>query len=76
MPQVSLYLDKLLYKELESIVKKKGVSMSSFVGGMLKEYLDDTLPDEFYKAIGSLKDDPIEVPEELPFSLDCKRKSL
>jgi hypothetical protein len=38
--------------------------------------MDDVYPAELYKAIGSMKDDPLELPEDLPFSLDAPRLSL
>ena len=76
MPQLSLYLDKPLYKEVESIVKKKGVSMSSFVSGILKEYLSDDWPVGYFDLYGSIDDDTFDVPEELSFSLDSKRETL
>ena len=76
MPQVSLYLDKPLYKEVEAIVKKKGVSMSSFVSNVLKEYIEDDWPKEFLEAIGSMKGESFDVPEDIPWSFDSKRETL
>jgi len=76
MPQVSLYLDKPLYKEVQSVVKRKGVSMSSFVSNVLKEYLEDDWPEEFLEVIGSMKDEPFELPEDIPWSFDSKRETL
>ena len=70
MPQVSLYIDKELYKEVESIVKKKDVSMSSFVSNVLKEYLDNTWPEEFFELGGIWNDDPIDIPKDAPLSSD------
>ena len=76
MPQISLYIDKDLYKEVESAVKKKDVSMSSFVSNVLREYLDNTWPEGFFELFGSMKDDPIEEPEELSFSSDAPRETF
>ena len=76
MPQVSLYLDKPLYKEVQSVVKRKGVSMSSFVSEVLKEYLADDWPEEFLEVIGSMNDEPFELPEDIPWSFDSKRETL
>jgi len=76
MPQVSLYIDKELYKEVESIVKKKDVSMSSFVSNVLKEYLDNSWPEGYFELFESMKEDPLEEPEELSFSLDAPRESF
>jgi len=74
MPQVSLYIDRVLYKEVESIAKNKGASMSSFVSGVLREYIDDSWPEGYFDLFGSMSGDPIEEPEDLPASLDSKRE--
>ena len=76
IPQVSLYLDKPLYKEVESIVKKRGVSMSSFVSGVLKEYIENGWPEGYFDLFGSIDDETFDVPEEIPWSFDSKRESL
>jgi len=76
MPQISLYIDKELYKEVEAVVKKKDVSMSSFVSNVLKEYLDNSWPEGFFDLYGSIGENSFEEPEELPFSLDAPRETL
>ena len=76
MPQVSLYLDKPLYKEVESIVKKRGVSMSSFVSSVLKEYLENDWPEGYFDLFGSIDDETFDVPEDIPWSFDSKRETL
>ena len=43
--------------------------------GLLKQFRDDDWPVEFIEAIGSFEEDPLEVPEELPWSSDSKRES-
>ena len=77
MPQVSLYIEKLLYKEVESKAKEKGQSLSGFVSDVLKENLKDSWPEGYFeKYVGIFKDDPLEEPEELPWSLDAKREEF
>jgi hypothetical protein len=73
MPQVSLYIDSAVYTELKSAAKRKDRSLSSFVNDILKKHLDDELPEEFFESIGSFKEDPLEVPEELPRSFNLHR---
>lgn len=76
MPQVSLYIDQILYMELKAKAKEKGVSTSSYVNGVLKEHIDDDWPEGYFDLFGSVDDDSFEVPEELPWSLDAKRETL
>ena len=76
MPRMSLYIDQDLYAELMFKAKEKEMSLSSFVSEVLKEHLDDSWPEDFLEVFGSLEDDPMEIPEELPWSLDVKRKAL
>ena len=76
MPQVSLYIDKALYMELKSKAKDKGTSLSNFVSEVLREHVDDSWPEEFFEAIGSIDDETFEAPEELPWSLDAPRDEI
>jgi len=76
MPQLSLYLDKPLYMELKTKAKEKEVSISNFVSEALRERIDNDYPEGFFDLFGCLADDPLEVPEELPWSLDAPRKPL
>jgi len=61
-------MDAVLYTELRSKAKEKGMSLSAFVSEALKEHLDDSWPEDFFDLLGSLKDDPIEIPEDHPWS--------
>lgn len=76
VPQVSLYIDKILYMELKSKAKEKGTSLSNFVSEALKEHICDSWPEGYFDLFGSLKDDSFEIPEDLPWSLDPKREIL
>ena len=76
MPQVSVYIEEALNEELRSKAKKKEMSLSSFVSEALKGYMDDKWPEDFLEVFGSLEDDPMEIPEELPWSSDVKRDVL
>jgi len=76
MPQVSLYIDQVLYMEIKIIAEKKNTSISRVVNGMIKENIDNSWPEGYFDLVGSLKDDddPIELPKELPWSLDAPRR--
>ena len=73
MPEISLSLSGEVYKELESRAKKKEWSTPDFAETIICEYINGWSQGYFERIIGSMKDDPLEVPEELPWSLDCKR---
>ena len=76
MPQLSVYIEEALNEELRSKAKEKGMSLSSFVSEALKGHMDDNWPEDFSEGFGSLEDDPMEAPEELPWSSDVKRDVL
>ena len=48
--------------------------MSNHINKTLKKSNEDR-PPELMKLLGSWENDPMEVPEDLPWSLDIKRKS-
>ncbi len=76
MPKLSLYIDSALYAKLISKAKEKGVSVSGYVSGILKEHLFEEWPNGYFDLFGSLEDDPLELPEESPWSLDSRREAL
>ena len=78
MPQVSLYIDQILYMEIKSVAKEKKVSLSSLVSDVMREHIEDRWPEGYFDLVGSLKDDndPLELPEDLPDSMDSPRKTL
>ena len=73
MPQVSMYIDRILYFEIKSIAEKKNVSLSKYVSDVLRKDIENSWPEGYFDLVGSLKDDdrPIELPEDLPWSLDA-----
>lgn len=76
MSQVSLYLDDNVQEMIRIRAKERGSSMSSYVNEILKKFNEDRPPKELMELMGSWGSDPMEEPEELPWSLDIKRKIL
>ena len=76
MPKISVYVSKDFYEKVRSEAKWREKSMSSFVGRILREHFGDYWSEDFLEVFGSLEDDPMNVPEELPWSLDCPRESF
>ena len=76
MSQVSLYLDDDVQEMIRIRAKERGSSMSSYVNDILKKVNEGRPPKELFELMGSWESDPMEEPEELPWSLDIKRKTL
>jgi len=76
MSQICLYLDDDVQEITKIRAKERGSSMSSYVNEILKRNNEDRPPVELLKLLGSWEDDPLEEPEELPWSLDIERKTL
>ena len=66
LPQVSVYLNEDIYKELKLKAKEKERSMSRIMSDRLIEYLHGW-PQGYFDVFGSLKDDSFEIPEDLPW---------
>jgi len=76
MPQVCLYLDDEVREMTKIRAKERGSSVSSYVNEILKTEYENRVPEELIKRLGSWEDDPMKEPEELPWSMDIKRKTL
>ena len=76
MPQMCLYLDEDVQEMVKMRAKERGSSVSSYVNEVLKKNNENRPPEKLLKLLGSWKDDPMEEPEELPWSMDIKRKTL
>ena len=70
-PQMSLYIDTVLYMEVKARAKEQGVPSSKIVSDALKEMFDDSWPEGYFeKYAGALKDRIFEIPEDLPWEPD------
>jgi len=77
MPQISLYVTRARYEEVTSMAKDKNIPLSKLYDDVMGEYLNNSWPEGFLDSYyGIMKDDPIEEPEELSWSLDVPRESL
>jgi hypothetical protein len=69
MPQLSLYFDRVLYKEVASIAKERGQSLSGVVSDMVRDNIRNSWPEHFFEeVVGALKDRIFEIPEDVPWS--------
>ncbi|MCL2712841.1 MAG: type II toxin-antitoxin system HicB family antitoxin [Methanomassiliicoccaceae archaeon] len=75
MPKVSVRISDDIHKKLKAEAKEYGTSMSRLVCCWLSGCVNGWSPD-FFTVSGSLKDYPLDIPEELSWSLDAPREQL
>ena len=76
MPQLSLYLDDDIHRELETRARLSKTSISRFVISTLKTYFSKSWPDGFQNIFGSITDESFIKQEASDWSLDAPRENL
>lgn len=76
MPQLSLYLDKKTYNQLQEATKIEKTSISKWVSRKIKSVLQEEWPENYFKLFGSLTDVSFQVKPPLKFKNDAKRHKL
>ncbi len=76
MPQLSLYLNKKMMKQLEEGAAMSNLSISKYVSLSLNNYFDSSWPVGYSELFGSIKDPTFEKPDTLNFQDDGKRENL
>jgi len=76
MPQLSLYLDEDIHKEIETRAKINNTSVSRFVITTLKAQFSKDWPEGFQNTFGSITDDSFVRHDASDWSLDSPRESL
>lgn len=77
MGQMTIYLDDQTIREIETAAGREHLSVSRWVKERVKKSLRSGWPPGYFeRVVGSLKDSEIEIPPELPFSLDRPRPEL
>lgn len=74
MPQISLYIDKLTLKKVETLAKKENKSISKWVRLRIKKSMEKTWPEDYFSLFGSVKDKKLIRPKELKASKDIRRE--
>ena len=66
MPQVSLYMDESMMEELRENAARAGVSLSKYVGDVLREHANKKRwPEGWFDLYGVITDeDDFEIPED------------
>jgi hypothetical protein len=79
MPQLSLYVDKETFSKIERGANAARCSISKFVSQAVNERLvdlKDEWPDGFFALCGSLGEEDLIIPDDMPPNLDTKRETL
>ena len=75
MPQLSLYLDDDIHRELETRALLSKTSISKFVISTLKNYFAKSWPEGFQNTYGSITDESFVRQEASDWSLDAPREN-
>ena len=76
MPQLSLYLDDDIHRELEARARINKSSISKFVVNILKTHFSTDWPDGYQNLYGSINDESFIKHEAPDWSLDITRAEL
>jgi hypothetical protein len=78
MPQLSLYIQPKMLKQVETKARMEDVSISGWVSRQLYDVLQkrDVWPDNYFSLYGSLTDQTFVEPSELEYKTDVKRNNL
>lgn len=76
MPQLSLYLDEVILRDVVTRAKLKKISVSKFVSSVLENYLMNKWPDDYQNTFGSIDDDTFVRHVESDWRLDTPRENI
>ena len=76
MPQISLYLDEDIHREIAIRAKLSNTSISKFVATTLKAHLSSDWPDGFQNLFGSITDKSFIKQDAPDCSQDLPRENL
>ena len=76
MPQISLYIDEITLKKVESAAMRQHVSISKWVADQIRKKVDPTYPIGFEDLFGAITDPSFKRPDTMTFSNDSRRESF
>ena len=76
MPQLSLYLDEDIHRELETRARLNKTSISKFVVNTLKTHFSKNWPEGFQHTFASIDDESFKKQNVPDWSLDAPREVL
>ncbi len=76
MPQISLYIDEVTLKKVESAASRQHVSISKWVADQIRSKVDPVYPKGYEDLFGSVPDESFVRPDQPSFQSDTVRESL
>ena len=76
MPQISLYIDEVTLKKVESAAMRQHISISKWVAEQIKKKVEPIYPLGFEDLFGSIDDPTFKKPDMLDFSGDAPREKI
>ena len=76
MPQISLYIDEVTLKKVESAASRQHVSISKWVADQIRSKVDPVYPKGYEDLFGSVSDELFERPDQGSFQADSVRESF
>lgn len=76
MPQLSIYIDEITLKQIETVAKIEHISISKYVVKKLHESMHSKWPENYEELYGSIKDESFKIGKVESFKEDAKREEL
>jgi hypothetical protein len=76
MPQISLHIDEITLKQVESAAERRHISISKWVAEQIRTRLEPVYPIHYEELFGSIADDTFTRPDETLFVADNKREDI
>ena len=76
MPQISLYIDEITLKKVETAAMRQHVSISKWVAEQIKKKVDPFYPIGFEDLFGSVDDATFIRPDTIGFGADVPREMI
>ena len=76
MTQVTIRFDDSTFKALETAAVQSHTTVSKWIEKRIIQELKFEWPENYFSLFGSLDDDDLVEPPEIPFKYDSKRENL
>jgi hypothetical protein len=76
MAQISIQLDARTLKALEIIASRNQTSVSTWIKDRIRIGLKQDWPENYFSLFGSLDEDDLIEPPEIPFEYETQREHL
>ncbi len=76
MAQLTIYLDEKTRRRIEKEARRAGASLSQWVRSRITEALEGAWPAGYFDTFGSVGEEDLARPPEIPSSADARRARL